>query len=201
MANLVFALVVSVLFQLYFVAAAPEPSCIENSNIQFPNSARSDTLAAGAQLLAYFNDPTREGRLSLPAQSAGSTYEVAREYGKRGIKTEFTTSLTKLKGHPALLYSYGTQPNRLRPSPYHSKKLSVPLLLYLPPVAMVPFLLARRVSGVSGSSRLASTKRRRVAESSKQKYREEIISPTYTASGRSKSLHIMFLATGGSFPA
>lgn len=74
-------ILIYILFQLTLVIAAPEPSCIESSDAQLSDSAHSDTLAAGARLLAFLNDPTREGRLSLPAQGISSTYEVARESG------------------------------------------------------------------------------------------------------------------------
>lgn len=67
---------------LLSAAPTPAPTCVEIAGHVYPDSAQADTIAAGAQLLAYFNDPTRLGRLSLPAQGVGSTYEVSRESGR-----------------------------------------------------------------------------------------------------------------------
>lgn len=66
-------------FLLSGVYAAP--SCTDTSDHFMNGSTRNNTLDAGMDLIAYFNDPAQNGVLSLPTQRAKSTCSISRQVG------------------------------------------------------------------------------------------------------------------------
>jgi hypothetical protein len=57
------------------------PSCSDTKDHFMNGSTRNNTLSAGMDLMAYFNDPSRNGMLKLPALGGSTFYTIERQVG------------------------------------------------------------------------------------------------------------------------
>jgi hypothetical protein len=90
-----FFLAIGLAMQWGLVAGAASPSCTDTEDHFMNGSTRNNTLGAGSDLIAYFNDPARNGILSLPALGANDAYNIQRQVGMcsrnhRGCPKQFT---------------------------------------------------------------------------------------------------------------
>lgn len=63
----------------HLTAAIAKPNCASIKDSQGNGDAIDNTITAGALLMSYFYDPSRNGVLSLPAQGPNSLYNVQRQ--------------------------------------------------------------------------------------------------------------------------
>jgi hypothetical protein len=75
-------LIAAAISSTFFGFSDAAAQCSDTKDHNQNGSSRNNTLTAGMDLMSYFNDPTRNGVLSLPAQGSGSSYAITRQVGK-----------------------------------------------------------------------------------------------------------------------